>query len=189
MPQGDHVELHRKRYGRQLDHEERTRKREARSVKKRAAFAQKALGLKGKMFAKQRYKEKATMAKTIAMHEQRDKTSKVDNADKGAAMPAYLLERDQVRVEDRQRRPRRCRATPRRVAARAPTMRGAAGVPAVGGAQGGWRGAAVRTWRSGRRRDGRDGRDGTGRMARRREASGWAATTRGTEGPAGMGGG
>lgn len=53
MPQHEHIELHRKRYGRQLDHEERTRKKEARAVKKRAKFAQKALGIKGKMFAKQ----------------------------------------------------------------------------------------------------------------------------------------
>ena len=96
MPQGDHIELHRKRYGRQLDHEERTRKREARSVKKRAAYAQKALGIKGKMFAKERYKEKALMKKTIAMHEQKDKDRKVKDADEGMARPAYLLERDQV---------------------------------------------------------------------------------------------
>lgn len=99
MPQGDHIELHRKRYGRQLDHEERTRKREARSVKKRAAYAQKALGIKGKMFAKERYKEKALMKKTIAMHEQKDKNRKVKDADEGMARPAYLLERDQVPFE------------------------------------------------------------------------------------------
>lgn len=97
MPQGDHIELHRKRYGRQLDHEERTRKKEARSVKKRAAYAQKALGLKGKMFAKQRYREKAVMKKTIAMHEEKDKNRKVKDAEEGVAKPAYLLEREQVR--------------------------------------------------------------------------------------------
>ena len=28
MPQNEHIELHRKRHGRRLDHEERTRKRE-----------------------------------------------------------------------------------------------------------------------------------------------------------------
>lgn len=101
MPQGEHIELHRKRYGRQLDHEERTRKRDARSVKKRAAYAQKALGIKGKMFAKQRYSEKATMAKTIAMHEEKDKDRKVEDGSKGSAKPAYLLERDQVRCRRR----------------------------------------------------------------------------------------
>lgn len=96
MPQGEHIELHRKRYGRRLDHEEKTRKREARSVKKRSAIAQKALGIKGKMFAKQRAKEKAVMKKTIAMHEEKDRKHKAEEADKGTAMPAYLLERDQV---------------------------------------------------------------------------------------------
>ena len=99
MPQGEHIELHRKRYGRQLDHEERTRKREARSVKKRSAYAQKALGIKGKLFAKQRAAEKATMKKTIAMHEEKDRKHKAEDANKGSAVPAYLLERDQVRKQ------------------------------------------------------------------------------------------
>lgn len=97
MPQGEHIELHRKRYGRRLDHEERMRKKEARSVKKRAAMAQRALGIKGKMFAKERAKEKATMRKTIAMHEERDKKHKADDGQKGSAVPAYLLEREQAR--------------------------------------------------------------------------------------------
>ena len=97
MPQGEHIELHRKRYGQRLDHHERVRKKEARSVKKRAAYAQKALGIKGKMFAKQRYAEKATMKKTIAMHEEKDKKHKADDGAQGSAVPAYLLEREQVR--------------------------------------------------------------------------------------------
>ena len=96
MPQNEHIELHRKRFGRRLDHEERTRKREARSVKKRSAIAQSALGIKGKMFAKQRAVEKATMKKTIAMHEQKDRKHKAEDANQGSALPAYLLERDQV---------------------------------------------------------------------------------------------
>lgn len=96
MPQGEHIELHRKRYGRQLDHEERTRKKEARSVKKRSQMAQRTLGIKGKMFAKERAKEKATMKKTIAMHEERDKKHKADDGATGAAVPAYLLEREQT---------------------------------------------------------------------------------------------
>lgn len=64
MPQGDHIELHRKRFGYRPDYFERKRKKDAREVHKRAAFAQKALGIKGKMFAKKRYQEKATMKKT-----------------------------------------------------------------------------------------------------------------------------
>jgi hypothetical protein len=98
MPQGDHIELHRKRHGYRLDHHERLRKREAREVHKRAAFAKKALGLKGKLFAKKRHAEKATMKKTIAMHQQRDQKRKVDDGAPQTAVPAYLLEREQVRV-------------------------------------------------------------------------------------------
>lgn len=99
MPQGEHIELHRKRHGRRLDYEERTRKKEARSVKKISKIAQTAIGLKGKMFAKKRAAEKATMKKTIAMHEEKDRKHKVDDGNKGSAVPAYLLEREQVKIE------------------------------------------------------------------------------------------
>jgi hypothetical protein len=105
MPQGDHIELHRKRHGYRLDHHERLRKREAREVHKRAAFAKKALGLKGKLFAKKRHAEKATMKKTIAMHQQRDQKRKVDDGAPQTAVPAYLLEREQVREHGRVRAP------------------------------------------------------------------------------------
>jgi hypothetical protein len=100
MPQNEHIELHRKRFGRRLDHEERTRKKQAREVKKRSAFAQKALGLKGKMFAKKRHAEKAQMKKTIAMHEERDNKHKAVDGAPQNAVPAYLLEREQVRAAD-----------------------------------------------------------------------------------------
>lgn len=96
MPQGEHIELHRKRHGFRLDHHEKKRKKEARSVHKRAAFAQKAIGLKAKMYSKKRHAEKATMKKTIAMHQHRDSTHKADDASPQSAVPAYLLEREQV---------------------------------------------------------------------------------------------
>lgn len=41
QPQGDHIELHQKRHGFRPDHFERKRKKEAREVHKRSAFAQK----------------------------------------------------------------------------------------------------------------------------------------------------
>ena len=41
MPQNEHIELFQKRYGKRFDHEEKTRKREARSVHKKAEYAQK----------------------------------------------------------------------------------------------------------------------------------------------------
>lgn len=97
MPQNEHIELHRKRFGRRMDYEEKKRKKEAREVKKRAAYAQKALGLKGKMFAKKRHAEKAQMRKTIAMHEERDNKHKAEDGAPQNAVPAYLLEREQVR--------------------------------------------------------------------------------------------
>ncbi|KAG2451561.1 hypothetical protein HYH02_004159 [Chlamydomonas schloesseri] len=96
MPQNEHIELHQKRYGKRLDYEERKRKKQAREVHKRAAYAQKALGLKGKMFAKKRHQEKATMKKTIAMHEERDNKHKAQDGAPQNAVPAYLLEREQV---------------------------------------------------------------------------------------------
>lgn len=96
MPQNEHIELHQKRYGKRLDHDERKRKREARSVHKVSKTAQKLLGLKGKMFAKKRHQEKITMKKTLAMHEQRDAKQKADDGVKEGAVPAYLLDRDQA---------------------------------------------------------------------------------------------
>lgn len=55
QPQGDHIELHRKRHGYRLDHFERKRKKEAREVHKRSAYAQKVglrywLGVLGVVF-------------------------------------------------------------------------------------------------------------------------------------------
>eukprot|EP00899_Mesostigma_viride_P000723 jgi/Mesvir1/10651/Mv13745-RA.1 len=94
MPQNEHMELFRKRYGSRLDSQEKARKKEARSVHTKAAFAQKVLGLKAKMFAKKRHKEKATMKKTIAMHEERDNKHKADDDLQEGAVPAYLLDRE-----------------------------------------------------------------------------------------------
>ncbi|GKE46657.1 ribosome biogenesis protein NSA2 [Tanacetum coccineum] len=94
MPQGDYIDLHRKRNGYRLDHHERKRKREAREVHKRSKVAQESLGIKGKMFAKKRYAEKAQMKKTLAMHEESSSRRKVDDDVQEGAVPAYLLDRD-----------------------------------------------------------------------------------------------
>eukprot|EP01006_Ploeotia_vitrea_P038889 TRINITY_DN66285_c7_g6_i1.p2 TRINITY_DN66285_c7_g6~~TRINITY_DN66285_c7_g6_i1.p2 ORF type:complete len:270 (-),score=130.47 TRINITY_DN66285_c7_g6_i1:138-920(-) len=96
MPQNEHIELHRKRFGRRLDHEERKRKREARLVHKRAKFAQKTHGLRAKLFAQKRHKEKATMKKTIAMHDQKNNKHKNEDVVAKGAVPAYLLDREGV---------------------------------------------------------------------------------------------
>jgi ribosome biogenesis protein NSA2 len=65
-------------------------------VHKRSAVAKKTLGLKGKLLSKKRHAEKATMKKTIAMHQERDNKHKAEDGAPQSALPAYLLEREQV---------------------------------------------------------------------------------------------
>mmetsp|Transcript_55979 Transcript_55979/g.137215 ORF Transcript_55979/g.137215 Transcript_55979/m.137215 type:complete len:261 (-) Transcript_55979:656-1438(-) len=96
MPQGDYIELHRKRHGFRLDHFERKRKKEAREPHKLAEFERKAFGLKAKLHHKKRTQEKAIMRKTIAMHQQRDNKHKDDDVIPTGAVPSYLLDREGV---------------------------------------------------------------------------------------------
>merc|ERR1719388_23719 len=84
------MEQHRKREGRRLDHEERERKKEARSAHKKARFAKKVLGIKAKLHAKQRHAEKVQMKKLIKQHEEGQGKKKEEGA-----MPAYLLDREE----------------------------------------------------------------------------------------------
>lgn len=96
MPQNEYIEQSIKRQGRRFDHEERTRKREARTAHKMAEHAQKIHGLRAKMFNKKRFQEKATMKKTIAMHEEKSNKHKNEDAVETGAVPAYLLDRENV---------------------------------------------------------------------------------------------
>ncbi|GAB2268875.1 Ribosome bioproteinsis protein [Dionaea muscipula] len=96
MPQGDYIELHQKRHGYRLDHFVRERKRIAREPHKRSQYAQKALGIKGKLYAKKRYAEKAQMKKTLKMHEESSSRRKVDDEVHEGAIPSYLLDREQT---------------------------------------------------------------------------------------------
>eukprot|EP00164_Ancoracysta_twista_P002985 GFYU01003979.1.p1 GENE.GFYU01003979.1~~GFYU01003979.1.p1 ORF type:complete len:261 (-),score=84.74 GFYU01003979.1:319-1101(-) len=96
MPQGNHIELHRKRHGYRFDHFERLRKKEAREVHKKSAYAKKVHGLKAKLYNKKRYAEKAMMKKTINMHQERNNKHKDDDAVPSGAVPAYLLDREGV---------------------------------------------------------------------------------------------
>jgi len=95
MAQGDYIELHQKRHGKRFDHEERQRKKEARSGHKLSAIAKRVRGLKAKQFNKKRYAEKAEMRKTIKQHQERLNKHKAADApaDKDA-VPAYLLDRE-----------------------------------------------------------------------------------------------
>lgn len=96
MPQNEHIELFQKRFGKRFDHEERTRKREARESHRLSQFAHKLRGIRAKLFNQKRYKEKAAMKKQILMHEQRDNKHTNEDAVKEGAIPAYLLDREQV---------------------------------------------------------------------------------------------
>lgn len=64
------MEKHRKRFGVRMDKMERDRKREARKVHKVSEFAQKAHGLRAKLFNQKRFKEKAAMKKAISLHQE-----------------------------------------------------------------------------------------------------------------------
>eukprot|EP00053_Salpingoeca_punica_P006430 m.60844 g.60844 ORF g.60844 m.60844 type:complete len:261 (+) comp13689_c0_seq1:238-1020(+) len=94
MPQNEHIELHQKRYGKRLDHDERMRKKEARKVHERAAYAQKTRGLRAKLFNKQRHAEKVQMKKTMKMHEEKKSKKKEEPSVPEGAVPAYLMDRE-----------------------------------------------------------------------------------------------
>lgn len=96
MPQHEYIEQHKKRHGERLDAPEKRRKKEARSVHENARFAQRIHGLRAKLYNKKRFKEKATLRKTLAMHEERDAKSKNDDGRNDTAVPAYLLDREGV---------------------------------------------------------------------------------------------
>eukprot|EP00953_Heterococcus_sp_UTEX-ZZ885_P018818 10511-Heterococcus_DN1.PRE.3 len=72
------------------------RKKEAREVHKRSEFAQKVHGIRAKLYQKKRFKEKATMRKTIAMHQERGNKHANEDAIPDGAVPAYLLDREGV---------------------------------------------------------------------------------------------
>merc|ERR1739848_735589 len=95
MPQNDHIDLFRKRQGYRLNYHEKKRKKEAREPKNRAKKAHKMIGLKAKLYHKERHSQKVTMKKTLKLHEEKNAKTKDDdqNVDKGA-LPAYLLDRE-----------------------------------------------------------------------------------------------
>lgn len=76
MPQNEHIEQHIRRHGRRLNYLEKKRKKEGRAAHDRSKKAKKMIGLKAKLYNKERRKEKIEMKKKILMHEKRD--TKVD---------------------------------------------------------------------------------------------------------------
>jgi len=96
MPQNEHIELHRKRFGYRLDHFERQRKKEARQAHKRSEYAQKVRGLRAKLYHKKRHAEKVEMKKKIKMHEEKKNKHEEQGPVAPGALPPYLIERTQV---------------------------------------------------------------------------------------------
>ncbi|KAL1425269.1 hypothetical protein MTO96_019417 [Rhipicephalus appendiculatus] len=94
MPQNEHIELHRKRYGYRLDHHERLRKRLGRKPHEDALKAKTTRGLKAKMLTKKRYSEKVQMKKTLKMHEEKLSKQRGPEAAAQGAVPVYLLDRE-----------------------------------------------------------------------------------------------
>jgi ribosome biogenesis protein NSA2 len=94
MPQHDYIDLHRKRYGRRLDHEERQRKKTARSKHEIAKKSKTLTGIKAKLFHKQRYLEKSQAKKQMNVHEKKTQDSGVKLQQ--GAVPAYLMDREGV---------------------------------------------------------------------------------------------
>lgn len=94
MPQHEHMDQHKKRHGERLDAPEKRRKKEARSVHEKAKFARKIHGIRAKLYNKQRFKEKATLRKTIATHEEKEARAKNDDGMSDGAVPAFLLDRE-----------------------------------------------------------------------------------------------
>ncbi|RYG62733.1 hypothetical protein EON64_17305 [archaeon] len=90
------MERHKKRFGVRMDKDERDRKREARRVHKVSEFAQKAHGLRAKLFNQKRFKEKAAMRKTIAQHQEGSNKHSSEEKVTDGAVPAYLLDREET---------------------------------------------------------------------------------------------
>lgn len=90
------MELYKKRYGVRFDAEEKKRKKEARTAHTISKKARETHGIKGKLYAKERYKEKAKMKKAIKAHEEKDATVETPKTKEEGAIPAYLLDRNEV---------------------------------------------------------------------------------------------
>lgn len=87
------MERWRKLHGRRLDHEERQRKKTAREGHKASENAQKLTGLRAKLYAQKRHKEKIQMKKTIKAHEERNVKSAAPVEPSNTPLPQYLLDR------------------------------------------------------------------------------------------------
>src|SRR6201996_3381286 len=93
MPQNEYIERFQKLHGRRFDYEERKRKRLAREGHKGSERAQNLRGLRAKLYAESRRKEKIQMKKKIKAHEERNVKSTTPAEPSGAPNPEYLIDR------------------------------------------------------------------------------------------------
>lgn len=93
MPQNEYIERHRKLHGRRFDHEERVRKRQAREVHQTSYKAQNLRGLKAKLYAETRRKEKIQMKQKIRAKEEKNVKGAGEESESKEALPQYLLDR------------------------------------------------------------------------------------------------
>ncbi len=97
MAQGDYIELAEKRHGKRLDHDERARKKAARSNHLQSKINKKVRGLRAKQFNKKRYSEKAEIKKKIKAHKEgQNKQKAAPKQEDKDAVPAYLLDREDM---------------------------------------------------------------------------------------------
>ncbi|KAF2088219.1 ribosome biogenesis protein NSA2 [Saccharata proteae CBS 121410] len=93
MPQNEYIERFQKQHGKRLDHDERKRKRTAREGHDASYKAQNLRGLRAKMYAESRRKEKIQMKKQIRAREEKNVKSSEPSEPSTTPVPQYLLDR------------------------------------------------------------------------------------------------
>eukprot|EP00906_Rhabdomonas_costata_P014489 RCo020824 len=94
MPQNEYIERAQQLHGKQLDHDERKRKKTARMAKERSHKLKHVIGMKAKLAHKARYREKVELKKKIKAHEEKLAGVKPkQTVEPKNALPAYLEDR------------------------------------------------------------------------------------------------
>lgn len=96
MPQNEYIEQAQKLYGRRLDHEERSRKRDARKSHTDSKKLRSTRGMKAKLAHKARYAEKAEIRKKIREHEEKQTTERKRDKGPKNALPSFLMDRSEA---------------------------------------------------------------------------------------------
>ncbi|KAF2035720.1 ribosome biogenesis protein NSA2 [Setomelanomma holmii] len=93
MPQNEYIERWQKQHGKRFDYEERKRKKIAREGHDGSKKAQNYRGLRAKLYAEKRRKEKIQMKQKIRAHEERNVKTSEPAEPSTEALPQYLLDR------------------------------------------------------------------------------------------------